>query len=174
MTSNINEKLSKIQVELKAKKSKFNSFGKYYYRSAEDIMEALKPFNTKHGVNVAITEEFIDNGGLGIIKATAVITDVEGGNFREVSAFAGIEKAGAMAVPQAFGSASSYAKKYALANLFLLDDTQDADATNNHKQAKSKKLLSGTALTKAKKAIENGDYTKEFILERYDVKDGEL
>lgn len=77
--SSVNEKLSKVQVELKAKKSRYNKFGKYNYRNAEDILEAVKPYNTKYGINVTINEEFIPNDGLGIIKATARITDNEGG-----------------------------------------------------------------------------------------------
>lgn len=164
---NINEKLSAIQVELKAKKSKFNSFGKYHYRSAEDVLEAIKPYNTKYGVNVVLIEDLIEFGPLGTIKCTARITDVEGGNFVDATSYAGIEKAGAMAIPQAFGSASSYAKKYALSNLFLLDDTADADDTNKHTK---KKVLEGAALEKAKKAIANGEYTKEYITKLYDVK----
>ena len=166
---NINETLSKIQVELKAKKSRYNSFGKYNYRSAEDILEALKPFNVKYDVNVILTEEFVEFGVLGTIKSIARITDNDGGNFIEACAFAGVEKAGGMAVPQAFGSASSYAKKYALGNLFLLDDTADADASNNHKD-KVKPVLEGDALEKAKIAIKDGKYTKESILKMYDVK----
>lgn len=164
----VSEKLSKIQVELKAKKSRYNAFGKYNYRNAEDIMESLKPFLSKYGVNVTINEEFIPNDGLGIIKATAIIEDIEGGNFKEASSFAGIEKAGGMALPQAFGSASSYAKKYALNNLFLLDDTQDADATNTHGKGKAaKQTLKGDALEKAKQAVKDGKYTAEKLAEMY-------
>ena len=168
MKSKINETLSLIQVELKAKKSRFNSFGKYNYRSAEDILEALKPFNTKYNVNVVLTEEFIEFGPLGTIKSIARISDNDGGNFIEAAAFAGVEKAGGMAVPQAFGSASSYAKKYALGNLFLLDDTADSDASNNHKK-KAKPILEGDALVKAKQAIKDGKYTKEAILDMYTI-----
>ena len=144
--SSINEKLSKIQVELKAQKSKYNAFGKYNYRSAEDILEAIKPFNIKYGVNVTIIEELVEFGPLGTIKSIARITDTDGGNYVEAVAYAGIEKAGAMALPQSFGSASSYAKKYALGNLFLIDDTQDADAGNQHKAAPATKKIVNTDL----------------------------
>ena len=160
----INEKLSKIQVELKAKKSRYNSFGKYHYRSAEDILEALKPFNTKYGVNIIITERLVEFGTLGTIESTARITDVEGGNFVEAVAYASVEKAGGMALPQAFGSASSYSKKYALNNLFLIDDTADADATNTHK---TKKKL--TDVAKAQQAVASGKITVDKLKQTYDL-----
>ena len=128
----LEEKLSKIQVEFKANKSRFNSFGKYNFRSAEDILEALKPFNEKYGVSVVINEEII-TGDLPILKSTATILDNNGINSISVSAIVGVDlNQKGMQVPQQFGSASSYAKKYALGNLLLIDDTQDADATNKH------------------------------------------
>ena len=129
---NLEEKLSKIQVEFKANKSRFNSFGKYNFRSAEDILEALKPFNEKYSVSVVINEEII-TGDLPILKSTATILDNNGINSISVSAIVGVDlNQKGMQVPQQFGSASSYAKKYALGNLLLIDDTQDADATNKH------------------------------------------
>ncbi len=162
----INEKLSSIQAELKAKKSKFNSFGRYNYRSAEDILEALKPYLVKHKVTVTINETLQEIGGMLIMNSTAMISD-------------GVDKIEAVAVvavdmdqkgmnaPQKFGSASSYAKKYALGNLFLIDDTADSDATNTHgKGAKPK--LEGAALTKAKAFIKNGG-SIEAIKTKYDV-----
>jgi len=128
----LEEKLSKIQVEFKSNKSRFNSFGKYNFRSAEDILEALKPFNEKYGVSVVINEEII-TGDLPILKSTATILDNNGINSISVSAIVGVDlNQKGMQVPQQFGSASSYAKKYALGNLLLIDDTQDADATNKH------------------------------------------
>jgi len=130
---NISEKLSVIQAEFKAKKSRYNSFGKYNFRSAEDILEALKPFNKKYSVYFAVTEELITSEPTPIIKSTAAIHDAEGGMGIEVSAIVGVDlQQKGMQVPQQFGSASSYAKKYALGNLLLIDDTQDSDATNNH------------------------------------------
>ena len=122
------EKLSEIQVDFKSKKSRFNSFGKYNFRSAEDILEALKPYNKKYQVYFIITEESIAPG---VIKSTASIND--GKNAIHADAIVGVDlNQKGMQVPQQYGSASSYGKKYALGNLLLIDDTADADATNTH------------------------------------------
>jgi hypothetical protein len=143
---NLNQKLSLIQKEFKANKSKFNSFGKYNFRSAEDILEALKPFNEKYEVSFVLIENIITDSHLDmpIIKSIATILDNNGVNDISASAIVGVDlNQKGMQVPQQFGSASSYAKKYALGNLLLIDDTQDADATNNH--GKEEKL-SGSAM----------------------------
>ena len=162
----INEKLSSIQAELKAKKSKFNSFGRYNYRSAEDILEALKPFLVKHNVTVTINETLQEIGGMLIMYSTAIISDGED-KIEAVAVVAVDMDQKGMNAPQKFGSASSYAKKYALGNLFLIDDTADSDATNTHgKGAKPK--LEGAALTKAKAFIKNGG-SIEAIKTKYDV-----
>jgi hypothetical protein len=132
---NLNQKLSLIQKEFKANKSKFNSFGKYNFRSAEDILEALKPFNEKYQVSFVLIENIITDSHLDmpIIKSIATILDNNGVNDISASAIVGVDlNQKGMQVPQQFGSASSYAKKYALGNLLLIDDTQDADATNKH------------------------------------------
>jgi hypothetical protein len=129
---NLNQKLSLIQKEFKANKSKFNSFGKYNFRSAEDILEALKPFNEKYQVSFVIREDII-NVNPPIINSSACILDNNGVNEIIATAIVGVDlQQKGMQVPQQFGSASSYAKKYALGNLLLIDDTQDADATNKH------------------------------------------
>jgi len=145
----IYQKLSQIQTEFKSKKSRFNSFGKYYFRSAEDILEATKPFLNKLGVTVTISEELVVDGPMPIIKSTASITD--GDNAIHATSIVGVDvNQKGMQAPQQFGSASSYAKKYALGNLFLIDDTQDSDATNNHGKDKL------TDITKAKSYIKSG------------------
>lgn len=129
----LHEKLSKIQVEFKAAKSKFNSFGKYNFRSAEDILEALKPFNEKYGVYFTVFEMGGASDDLPIIYSTATIHDIDGVQEIKAQAIVGVDlQQKGMQIPQAFGSASSYGKKYALGNLLLIDDTQDADATNTH------------------------------------------
>lgn len=132
----LNEKLSRIQIEFKANKSRFNSFGKYNFRSAEDILEGLKPFNEKYGVSFTITESLVesfDNNFPPMLKSVATIYDNNGVNEMCCSAIVGVDlNQKGMQVPQQFGSASSYAKKYALGNLLLIDDTQDADANNKH------------------------------------------
>ena len=145
----INEKLSQIQVRFKSKKSRFNSFGKYYFRSAEDILEAIKPFNKELGVYVTINEELVANETVPVLKTTATLCD--GTNHVSASALVGVDlMQKGMQTPQQFGSASSYGKKYALGNLFLIDDTQDSDATNNHGKDKL------TDISKAKSYIKSG------------------
>ena len=124
----LHEKLSTIQVRFKAHKSAYNSFGKYNFRKAEDILEALKPFNTEFGVYFTVSEELIAPA---VIKSTATISD--GVTAIHATAIVGVDlNQKGMQVPQQYGSASSYAKKYALGNLLLIDDTQDSDATNQH------------------------------------------
>ena len=133
----IYEKLSQIQTKFKSKKSRFNSFGKYYFRSAEDILEATKPFLLELGVTVTVNEELIATEPMPVIQTTATVTDGEGTITATSVVGVDLNQKG-MQAPQQFGSASSYAKKYALGNLFLIDDTQDSDATNSHGKAKSK------------------------------------
>lgn len=149
---NIHEKLSKIQFEFKSKKSRFNSFGRYNFRSAEDILEALKPFNEKYNVYFTVDEKWL---GDGVIETTASIIDSEKASCIATKAVVGVDfNQKGMQVPQQFGSASSYGKKYALGNLLLIDDTADSDATNTH--GKDKPNLEGTALAKAKEFVKNG------------------
>lgn len=155
----INEKLAMIQTKFKSKKSRFNSFGKYYFRSAEDILEATKPFLLELGVTVTIDEQLVETGGIPIICSTATVSD--GKDAIHASALVGVDlNQKGMQVPQQFGSASSYGKKYALGNLFLIDDTQDSDAVNTHgkaPKAKTKNTLTSKSDPAYKKAI---DYVK--------------
>jgi len=133
MELTLNQKLSLIQKEFKANKSKFNSFGKYNFRSAEDILEALKPYNEKYQVNFTITESIVESQFLQfpMLRSVAAISDDL--DTLTASAIVGVDlEQKGMQMPQKFGSASSYAKKYALGNLLLIDDTQDADAVNKH------------------------------------------
>lgn len=127
------EKLIKIQKELKAPKSQFNKFGNFHYRSQEDILEALKPLLAKYGMLLNINDEIVQIGERYYVKATAGVTDGE--NTHTVSAFAreSEEKKG-MDSSQVTGATSSYARKYALNGLFLIDDTKDADSMNNAKE----------------------------------------
>ena len=132
----INQKLATIQTKFKSKKSRFNSFGKYYFRSAEDILESIKPYLLEMGVAVTINEELIATDPMPVLQTTAKLMDDKG---MEVSAVAivGVDlNQKGMQTPQQFGSASSYGKKYALGNLLLIDDTQDSDATNDHGKKK--------------------------------------
>ncbi|CUU67806.1 ERF superfamily [Campylobacter hyointestinalis subsp. hyointestinalis] len=124
--------LLKIQTELKAPKTQFNKFGGYQYRSCEDIVEALKPLQEKYKCVVLLNDELVIIGDRYYIKATATIIN-EKGDKLSVSALAREpESKKGMDESQITGSSSSYARKYALNGLFAIDDTKDADATNNH------------------------------------------
>ena len=138
MELTLNQKLSLIQKEFKASKSKFNSFGKYNFRSAEDILEALKPYNEKYQVNFTITESMVESQFLQFPMLRSVASINDDLDTITASAIVGVDlEQKGMQMPQKFGSASSYAKKYALGNLLLIDDTQDADATNKHDKAET-------------------------------------
>jgi hypothetical protein len=162
----LNEKLATIQTKFKSKKSRFNSFGKYNFRSAEDILEATKPFLLELGVTVTISEQLVEAQGFPIICSTSTISD--GKSAIHATALVGVDlDQKGMQMPQKFGSASSYGKKYSLGNLFLIDDTADSDATNGHgKTAKPK--LEGAALTKAKAFLKAGG-SLEAIKSKYDI-----
>jgi len=159
----LNQKLATIQTKFKSKKSRYNSFGKYYFRSAEDILEATKPFLLELGVSVTVTEELMGDCDVPIMKSTAVISDGE--NQITATAVVGVDLAAkGMQMPQRFGAASSYGKKYALGNLFLIDDTQDADASNSHGVVDKIKAKAKPAITK-----EQMDKAKEYVLAGGDV-----
>ena len=129
---NINKQLRELQAELKAPKGQRNSFGKYNYRSAEDILEALKPLAVKHGLTFVLSDSIIGVGDRVYVQVTASVVNDEG-QLVESTAYAREEenKKG-MDGSQVTGAASSYARKYALNGLLLIDDTKDADATNTH------------------------------------------
>ena len=131
------EKLQKIQCELKAPKNLYNSFGKYKYRNAEGICEAVKPMLEKYKVILTLSDDIIQVGERYYIKATASLKDVESDGFIDITAMAreSLDKKG-MDESQITGTASSYARKYALNGLFLLDDTKDADSDEYHNQTK--------------------------------------
>lgn len=167
------EKLSKIQIEFKAKKSRFNSFGKYNFRSAEDILEALKPINEKYRVYFTINEKYIHTDQLPIIETKASMVDMDENNAIHSTAIVGVDlHQKGMATPQQFGSASSYAKKYALGNLLLIDDTADADATNDHGATRKPKITSSN-IEKAKKFLSNGGLLKT-LQDKYDIEPSAL
>ena len=135
----LNQKLATIQTQFKSKKSRYNSFGKYYFRSAEDILEATKPFLLDLGVSVTLTEQVVPGYNVPVIQSTAIISDGE--NQITATAVVGVDLLQkGMQMPQKYGAASSYAKKYALGNLFLIDDTQDADGSNEHGKGVVSKL----------------------------------
>lgn len=152
---NVWQKLSKVQVELKAPKNQYNSFGKYKYRSCEDICEGLKPLLDKYGFAVIFDDTSKVEGDRHYIVSTAIFIDSETGNTvkargqaREDESKKGMDGA------QLTGSTTSYARKYALNALFLIDDTKDSDATNDH----------GKATTEAPNKVTNQHLNKLFGL----------
>ena len=157
----LQQKLATIQTKFKSKKSRFNSFGKYYFRSAEDILEAIKPHLLEQGVTVTVNEKLIVDSPIPVIQSTAAIHDEKGMQIK-AKAIVGVDLLQkGMQTPQQFGSASSYAKKYALGNLFLIDDTKDSDASNDHS-----KILPD--VQKAKEYIKSGG-TLDAIKKKYKV-----
>lgn len=151
-----------IQNELKAPKSQFNAFGKYKYRNCEDILEALKPLLLKYECTLTIEDEVKEVGGIVFIESTASIqVDKEGRmEGRAVTAQAGIDiNRKGMDVAQSFGSSSSYARKYALSGLLLIDDTKDPDSTNDHGAKKEELSPKHPKWQGAKDSIANGKVT---------------
>lgn len=133
------EKLSKVQTELKAPKGQYNSFGKYKYRSCEDILEAVKPLNAKHGVVLTVGDEVVEISNRFYVKATATFVDIESGEKIINTALAREDDAKkGMDGSQITGTASSYARKYCLNGLFCIDDTKDADTDEYRHQQERK------------------------------------
>ena len=170
------EALIKIQLELKAPKNQLNKFGGYNYRSCEDILEAVKPLLDKYGCTLTIFDEIKEICGIPYVEATASIQ--KGDEGRSVTAQAGInpERKG-MDIAQSFGASSSYARKYALNGLFLIDDTKDPDATNTHGNEPKNKpqapdndkpwLNYGPALDKAMEYLRTGKGSIAEIEKKY-------
>lgn len=133
---NIFEKLVNIQSELKAPKGQYNSFGKYKYRSAEDILEAVKPLCHTHGTVLTISDELVYLGDRYYIKATAKLNDIRSGAIENTAYAREEESKKGMDSSQITGTASSYARKYALNGLFAIDDTKDAETDEHANQTK--------------------------------------
>ena len=140
---NIREKLAAIQSELKAPKNLYNSFGKYSYRNAEGICEAFKPYGKKYGLSLVLSDDVVEIGGRVYVMATATLYDTESPDSIGVSAYAReAETKKGMDDSQVTGATSSYARKYALNGLFLLDDTKDPD-TDEYRQQEEKGKAEG-------------------------------
>lgn len=128
---NVYEKLANVQAALKAPKGQYNSFGKYKYRSCEDIVESVKPLLKQNGLMLTMSDEIRHIEGRFYVVATATIIDVSDGKYVEATAYAREEETKkGMDGSQVTGASSSYARKYALNGLFAIDDTKDSDATN--------------------------------------------
>ena len=156
----LNNKLAQVQTKLKAKKSSYNSFGKYYFRKSEDILEAIKPFLLELDVSVVIKEQIIATEPVPMLESTAIFSDGE--NQITATAVVGVDLTQkGMQTSQQFGAASTNGKKYALGNLLLIDDTEDADASNTHGKAaavaaKPKPKITVEQFNKAKDYLNNG------------------
>ena len=158
----LNNKLAQVQTRLKAKKSSYNSFGKYYFRKSEDILEAIKPFLLELDVTVTIQERIVELQPVPMLETTAIFTDGE--DLISATAIVGVDlNQKGMQTSQQFGAASTYGKKYALGNLLLIDDTEDADASNKHGKgpaaavtAKPKPKITVEQFNKAKDYLNNG------------------
>ena len=157
------EKLAIIQSELKEHKNQRNNFGKYNYRSCEDILEAVKPLLSAHGLVLTISDEIKSNVVGAYVEAKATITD--GKKEVIVTAQAGIDiNRKGMDVAQCYGSSSSYARKYALNGLFLIDDTKDADATNTHDKPAALPVIDAEKFGKYLDAILAGSKDKNGVV----------
>ncbi len=157
----LNQKLAQIQTELKVKKSSYNSFGKYYFRKAEDILEAVKPFLLKHKVSVTIDEDILATDPVPMLKSTAIISDGE--NQISTTAIVGVDlNQKGMQAAQQFGAASSYGKKYALGNF-------KSKAVSKIKQA-AKPAITKDQLSKAKEYVAAGG-TVDAIENKYKLTD---
>ena len=169
MSKELHAKLVNIQSELKSPKNQFNSFGKYKYRSAEDILESVKPLLKSEGVTLRITELTEEIAGFLVMSSTAILTD--GKSDISVTSQAGINpQTKGMHIAQSFGSSSSYAKKYALGNLFLLDDTKDADSNNVEMMPSKSPKKAKTVIAQKGKLTEDRfkNALNQIELEKYD------
>ena len=174
----LNKALIKVQSELKAPKGQYNSFGKYSYRSAEDILEAVKPLLAKHGLSMTISDFIHEVCGIPFVESHVCVSD--GQDSLSVSAQAGIDpNRKGMDIAQCFGASSSYARKYALNGMFLIDDTKDADATNTHgksgSQSQSSKPKSSPTSDAFQKSVDyiKASKTKKVALEQVLAKYGD-
>lgn len=154
------KKVLSVQTELKAPKGQRNSFGNYNYRSCEDIFEAVKPLLSKHGLVLIAGDELVEIGGRNYVKATVKLTDGE--TTIENTAYAREEETKkGMDGSQITGASSSYARKYALNGLFLIDDTKDSDATNTHGKAEPK--ATAEQIKKLKSFVKDTDGLKAML-----------
>lgn len=158
---NIYEKLLKVQHELKAPKNQYNSFGKYHYRSCEDIQEGVKPLLKEVNAVLLLDDDIVLIGERYYIKATATFLDCEGGEKIENSAFAreDLSKKG-MDASQVTGATSSYARKYALNGLFCIDDSKDGDSDE------SNKVVKNTLIAEFKQEIKRTGKSLSYFFER--------
>jgi len=165
--------LLKIQAELKCPKGSFNSFGKYKYRSAEQILESLKPLLLKHEAILTLTDDIVAIGNKLFLKATAIISFEKGEV--EVCGFAELGEHKGMSSEQCTGTASSYARKYALNGLFLIDETEsDPDSKDNSKTEKKLPAIDQKRFSAAVQAIAKGEFTREKLEASFTLTEGQI
>jgi hypothetical protein len=169
------ENLFKVQAELKCPKGSYNSFGKYKYRSAEQILESVKPLLQKHGLLLILTDEIVEVGSKLFLKATASIGDADGKNVK-VCGYAELGEHKGMSSEQCTGTASSYARKYALNGLFLIDETEsDPDSKDNSKtEKKGLPAIDSKRFQEALKAIAAGSYKRENLEKAFALTQGQI
>lgn len=161
---NINKKLSLVQNELKAPKGQYNKFGKYNYRSCEDIVEAVKPILNKYELNLTLSDDVVLVGDRIYVKVIATLTDTKENKITTTAlAREPIEQAG-MSDSQITGAASSYARKYALNGLFAIDDTKDADTDEYHEQK-----VNGSTKTQTKENVLSAESVNALAQYKIDI-----
>jgi uncharacterized protein YejL (UPF0352 family) len=166
------KKLRSIQAELKCPKGSFNAFGKYKYRSAEQILESLKPVLQKHEATLTLTDDIIQVGNKLFLKATATLFTSE---FKiDSNGFAELGEHKGMSSEQCTGTASSYARKYALNGLFLIDETEsDPDSKDNSKTEKKLPAIDQKRFSAAVQAISKGEFTREKLESSFALTEGQ-
>ena len=166
------KKLLEIQAELKCPKGSFNAYGKYKYRSAEQILESLKPVLQKHGSTLILSDDIVQVGNKLFLKATATLVDDE--DELSVSGFAELGEHKGMSSEQCTGTASSYARKYALNGLFLIDETEsDPDSKDNTPKHIKNPTIDAKRFQSAIEAIQAGKYTREELESKFSLTEGQ-
>jgi len=166
------KKLLEIQAELKCPKGSLNNFGNYKYRSAEQILESVKPLLQKHGATLTLSDDIIQVGNKLFLKAKATLKSES--DIIEISGFAELGDHKGMSSEQCTGTASSYARKYALNGLFLIDETEsDPDSKDNKKKepknTEKKPTIQGERFLKAVEAIRAGEFTAEELQAKFEL-----
>lgn len=159
------ETLVAIQAELKCPKGSFNSFGKYKYRSAEQILESVKPLLQKHGATLLLSDEIVEVGSKLFLKATASFQKDK--HVASVYGFAQLGEHKGMSSEQCTGTASSYARKYALNGLFLIDETEsDPDSKNNQETKETKPTIEMERFEKGLQMVADGKLSKDELIKK--------
>jgi len=163
------KKLLEIQAELKCPKGSLNKFDNYKYRSAEQILESVKPLLQKHGAILTLTDDIVQVGSKLFLKATATIYFTETPNVT-VNGFAELGEHKGMSSEQCTGTASSYARKYALNGLFLIDETEsDPDSKDNTKTEVKKPAIDNARFEKAIESIRNSEFSVEQLQAKFEL-----